>query len=315
MADTIRAAAAVKPVIALVNGMAASAAYAMASAASRIVTIPSGVSGSIGVVMLHLDRSKQLAEAGIRPTLIFAGDHKVDGNPFEALPAAVAAEFKAECDALRAMFVGCVAKGRAALTPEAILATQARCFTGADAVVAGLADEVGTLDTIIAQHQSARAPGGSMKGPFRMSTIALADHEKALATARTDAHAFGMQAGKAEGATALAAAQAALATAKADGAKAERERVAGILGHAEAEGRSKQASHLAFSTDMTAEAAVGLLAASAKETAPAAAAPSRMDRTPNPAVLPDGAGGEGPSASAAWGSVMETVNREATHRF
>ena len=50
MADFVRAIAAEKPVTALVNGMAASAAYAMASGATRILTTPSGISGSIGVV-------------------------------------------------------------------------------------------------------------------------------------------------------------------------------------------------------------------------------------------------------------------------
>jgi ClpP class serine protease len=59
-ADAVRAAAGVKEVVAVVNGMAASAAYALASAATRIVTTSSGISGSIGVVMLHADYSNKL---------------------------------------------------------------------------------------------------------------------------------------------------------------------------------------------------------------------------------------------------------------
>jgi ClpP class serine protease len=59
-ADAVRAAAGVKEVVAVVSGMAASAAYAIASAATRIVTTSSGISGSIGVVMLHADYSNKL---------------------------------------------------------------------------------------------------------------------------------------------------------------------------------------------------------------------------------------------------------------
>lgn len=61
--------------------------------------------------------------------------------------------------------------------------------------------------------------------------------------------------------------QTALANARAEGASAERARIQAIVTHAEADGRGKLAAHLAFSTDMSAEAAGGLLAASPKESA------------------------------------------------
>ncbi len=60
-AAVVRAVAEMKPVVAVVNGLCASAAYAMASGATRIVTTPSGISGSIGVVMLHADVSGAMA--------------------------------------------------------------------------------------------------------------------------------------------------------------------------------------------------------------------------------------------------------------
>jgi len=69
-ADAVRAAALSKEVVGVVNGMAASAAYAIASAATRIVTTSSGISGSIGVVMLHANYSNKMHQAGIVPTLI-----------------------------------------------------------------------------------------------------------------------------------------------------------------------------------------------------------------------------------------------------
>jgi hypothetical protein len=59
-AAAIREVAAIKPVVAVVNGLAASGGYALASAASRIVTLESGICGHIGVVMVHLDFQKYL---------------------------------------------------------------------------------------------------------------------------------------------------------------------------------------------------------------------------------------------------------------
>ena len=150
-AALVRAAAKVKPVISVVNGIAASAAYALASGATRVITIPTGISGSIGVVMLHLDFSKFLSEEGIKPTLIFAGAHKVDGNPFEPLPEDVRGEFQRAIDSFYAQFVATVAAGRRGLSEQAVRATEARVFKGEEAVSAGLADAVGTFEEVLAE--------------------------------------------------------------------------------------------------------------------------------------------------------------------
>ena len=57
LADRIRAAAAVKPVWAVANDMAFSAAYALASAANRVIVSRTGGVGSIGVIAMHVDQS------------------------------------------------------------------------------------------------------------------------------------------------------------------------------------------------------------------------------------------------------------------
>lgn len=145
-ADAIREAREKKPVVAVVNGMAASAAYALASAADWIITTQSGVCGSIGCVLLHADYSAKLKKDGISPTLIFAGAHKVDGHPFAPLSDEVTADLQAEVDGYYKLFVAGVAEGRA-MTEAAIRATEARTFMGADAVTMGLADKLGTFET------------------------------------------------------------------------------------------------------------------------------------------------------------------------
>lgn len=274
-AGFVRKLNAVKPVMAIANGMAASAAYAFASGAGRLLTIPSGIVGSIGVVMLHLDQSARLAEAGVKPTLVFAGAHKVDGNPFEALPEGVRADLQAEVDGFYEQFVASVAAGRPGMSEAAIRATEARIYVGEDAVKAGLADGVSTLDELVAElnRSGARALPASPRG-LQMNDRTYSQAE--LDAARTEAHASGHAAGKAEG--------------TAEGRAAALADVAAITGSEEAKGREAQA--LVFALEGIAPpAATKALAASPK--GPSALA-ARAAAEPIPAV---GAVGQNPPAA------------------
>ncbi len=80
-----------KPVWALCNDTACSAAMLLASACSRRLVTQTSRIGSIGVMMSHVSYAGHLAQAGVDITLIYSGAHKVDGNQFEALPAEVSA--------------------------------------------------------------------------------------------------------------------------------------------------------------------------------------------------------------------------------
>lgn len=150
LADQIRAARAVKPIHAVASDLAASAGYLIASAAQTVSVSPSGQVGSIGVVTCHVDLSGAMEKAGVKVTPIFAGAHKVDGNPYAPLPAEVAGRIQADIDHYYAMFVSAVADSRA-LTPRAIRATEAAMYIGQNAVAAGLADRLETPDQLIAR--------------------------------------------------------------------------------------------------------------------------------------------------------------------
>lgn len=130
-----------KPIWACVNEHAYSAGYALASQADVIVGSRTAGAGSIGCVIAHADYSKALESAGIKVTLVQAGAHKTDGNPYMALPKEVASKLQAECETVRKIFAETVAAaGR--ISAQAALATEAQCYTGADAVAAGLLDAV-----------------------------------------------------------------------------------------------------------------------------------------------------------------------------
>lgn len=150
LADQIRAARATKPIHAVASDLAASAGYLIASAAQTVSVSPTGQVGSIGVVTCHVDFSSAMEKAGVKVTPIFAGAHKVDGNPYAPLPAEVADRIQAEIDHYYALFVSAVADSRA-LSPRAIRATEAAMYIGKNAIAAGLADRVETPDQLIAR--------------------------------------------------------------------------------------------------------------------------------------------------------------------
>ncbi|AGT09468.1 S49 family peptidase [Paracoccus aminophilus] len=154
-----------KRVVAVVNDMAASAGYWIASACDEIVVSETGIVGSIGVVVLHVNRSGELQQKGWQPTFIFAGAHKVDGNSLGPMPDEVRADVQASVDDLYKTFVNGVAANRAGrLTPKSVRATEARMFTGRAAVAAGLADRIASFPEVLAQFQAdkrANKLGGS----------------------------------------------------------------------------------------------------------------------------------------------------------
>lgn len=153
LAVRIRAADAVKPVWAIASDSAFSAAYALASAASRLYVTQTGGVGSIGVIAMHVDQSVSDAQAGLRFTAITAGARKNDFSPHEPLSNEAAARLQAEVDRLYGLFVAHVAAMRH-LDEDAIRATEAALYFGPEAVAAGLADGEGGFDTVLAEFSA-----------------------------------------------------------------------------------------------------------------------------------------------------------------
>lgn len=111
-AAVIRERRAEKPVVAVANTLAGSAAYWLAAQADELYVTPSGLVGSIGVFGTHTDISGAQAQAGIRTTIISAGKYKTEGNTFEPLSEEAAAAKQELVDAMYGLFVADVAAGR-----------------------------------------------------------------------------------------------------------------------------------------------------------------------------------------------------------
>jgi signal peptide peptidase SppA len=146
-AAEVRAARSLKPITAVANVRAASAAYWIASQAEELVVTQSGEVGSIGVLLFHEDVSKLEEEIGIKTTIISAGKYKAEGNPYEPLSREAKASLQSFVDDIYAMFVGDVAEGREA-QPASVRSGfgQGRLELAADAVALGMADRVESFE-------------------------------------------------------------------------------------------------------------------------------------------------------------------------
>lgn len=130
--------------IAMVDDMAYSAAFGIASAFEEIwVTRTSGV-GSVGVVSYHVDRSELDKKLGISVKFIYAGDKKVLGNPHEPLSDDAQQEYQKEVDRLYNLFSATVARNLG-MSVEDVKATQAGTFHGEEAIEVGFATRLGTF--------------------------------------------------------------------------------------------------------------------------------------------------------------------------
>lgn len=143
LSDFIYSLRGAKPIFAVADDFAFSAAYALTSAADKIFVTRMGAVGSVGVVVLHTEDSKFNDEQGFKYTYIFKGDRKVDANPHEPLSERAQKDIQSEIDRQYDQFVATVARNRGA-DPDSIIATQAGVYW-AETAVPLLADEVGTL--------------------------------------------------------------------------------------------------------------------------------------------------------------------------
>lgn len=230
--DKIYEARGKKPMRAFAANHAYSAGYAIASACDEIVITRSGGVGSVGVVTAHVDYSAAMEKYGIKVTFIFAGDHKVDGNPYEKLPAAVKTRIQKRINKIYGVFTSTVARDRG-MDESDVIATKALTYDPEEAIEVGFADKIGALDeemvlyaTETGEEDSEMANDNNTK----VEGIDKATHDAAVASARTE----GMTAGK--------------------------ERIKTILGSDQAKTRPAAAMSAALNTNMSADEAKEFLA-------------------------------------------------------
>jgi ClpP class serine protease len=137
-----------KPVYAYADEGAYSAAYALACIADEIYLPEPGGVGSIGVISGLMSRRRMLQEAGIDIELVMSGERKGDGNPDAPITEEAIAHVQRRVDQLAGIYWELVARTRG-MSVKKVAALQADTFYGAEAVAAGLADDVMSLDEVL----------------------------------------------------------------------------------------------------------------------------------------------------------------------
>ncbi|WP_069265327.1 S49 family peptidase [Paraburkholderia nodosa] len=157
LASEIYGARGQKRIVAIANSMAASAAYWIASAAGEFYVTPGGEVGSIGVYVAHFDMSGAQKQVGIETTLISAGKHKVDGNPYQPLDAEARKFMQSRVDDYYRSFTGAVARHRS--TTSARVRSQmggGRLLGAGAAHAAGMVDGIASYRTVIGRLLAGR---------------------------------------------------------------------------------------------------------------------------------------------------------------
>lgn len=159
-----------KPIVAVANTLAASAAYWLASQADEVVVVPSGEVGSIGVFAAHVDESAAMEQAGERVTLVSAGKFKTEGNPFEPLGEEAREALQGRVDEVYERFVDAVAAGRGVSAAKVRNGFgEGRTVSAPKALAEGMVDRVETLEATIERlrgtprRRASRAPAAAFE--------------------------------------------------------------------------------------------------------------------------------------------------------
>jgi signal peptide peptidase SppA len=144
-----------KPIIAFANGLMASAAYWIGSAADAIIAENTSVAGSIGVLMIHTDYSELEKKMGVKTTYLSAGSYKAMGNSSQPLSDQAKDYFQSQLNYVYSIFVETVARNRDVEVDRVLIKmADGKTFIGQQAKDAGLVDEIGGLDVALALASS-----------------------------------------------------------------------------------------------------------------------------------------------------------------
>jgi signal peptide peptidase SppA len=181
LGDAILSARAQKPVVAIANSLAASAAYWIGSQAGEFYVTSGGEVGSIGVWQAHQDYSKAMDEAGVKTTLISAGKFKVEGNPYAPLDEEAQGFMQSRVDDYYAAFTKAVAKGRGVPIIEVRDGMGQGRVLGADAALAqNMVDGIASFDQVLSKMHKDAASSAKSSPPAKPKTSRLAQARSEL---------------------------------------------------------------------------------------------------------------------------------------
>lgn len=268
LASMIFEARGTKPVIAYASGDAASGAYWIASAADEIVVSETSALGSIGVVGIY--RGKTAKESAETVEIVSSqSPHK----RLDPMSDDGRAKLQTRIDAMADVFVSTIARNRS-VTPDHVLEHYGGgdVMIGANAVNAGLADRVGSLERLITELSSPKTPSPQPEGFFSSTQPKKEKKPMNLEQLKTEHPDL-------------------VTSLHAEGSAKEKQRLKDILSCEAAEGREKLAQEIALNTEINAMDAQHLMKSAPKDE-PEKSQSSSFERVmssiPNPEIAPDG---------------------------
>lgn len=292
LAAAIFAGRKVKPITAYVSGMACSGGYWIAAAASKVVVSDAALLGSIGVVLGVQDTSAAEEKRGVK-THQFVSSQSPGKRP-DVNSEAGQSQIQKMVDDLADVFVSAVAKYRGVSIETVITKFGAGGVeVGKNAVAAGMADEVGSFEGVVS---SLVKSGNKGRIPTRSGGFIVSEENTGPTAAEITATAT----------------------------KATQTRIKTIVTSENGKALATLAAHLAYETEMTAEASVAILGAARADfdAKPAATAEGAEGDKPGADTFierksqagslglaqPEAAGGNKPDPMAGWGTAIKSAN-------
>jgi ClpP class serine protease len=131
--------------ITYIDGMSASAAYALTAISDEVIINPMAQAGSIGVLIRLMDQSERMKQEGLKPIFISSASSKVPFDAEGGFKKEFLEELQESVNELHTEFVNHVASYRD-ITPEAVNGMNAKVFNAKKAMELGLVDKVMTQD-------------------------------------------------------------------------------------------------------------------------------------------------------------------------
>lgn len=147
--EEIRKATSKKKVVASMGSIAASGGYYIASPATKIISNPGTLTGSIGVIMEIPNIEGLMNKIGVKTEVIKSGKHKDIASIFRGIKKEEREILQNVLDNVHEQFIKAVAEGRKIHPDDVRKIADGRIFTGEQALKLGLVDQLGNLEDAI----------------------------------------------------------------------------------------------------------------------------------------------------------------------
>lgn len=147
--DEVKKAAEKKPVIVSMGAVAASGGYYISAPATKIISNPGTITGSIGVIMEVPNISGLMEKVGIKSEVIKSGKHKDLASVFRGIGKEEREIIQKVLDDVHEQFIEAVASARNMDINEVRKIADGRIFSGRQALEVGLVDEIGNIEDAI----------------------------------------------------------------------------------------------------------------------------------------------------------------------